>query len=199
MADTLERVQQAKNPQVALAIIATSLDELHDKLDKLQTNQLDPWGEIAWAEPVPGADDALIGDLYEQMETASPVTITETEDETILEFKPPTEEKMALRRAFEKEFLKIAESLGGQADPSVDYNDVYAKAGPVWLYQNRDLFMSYAPEVRAAMCQEVIEEDHEQGLAMSRDALKEGCATGPGSVGMATDTAPQGKRIYVGD
>lgn len=187
-------------------MIAGQLDVIDAKLDALlSAKQDDGWG--AW-EPVPedeaqipGSDGDLIADLYADMEAREPEEVQVDEENSEVRIKPVSEEKMEKRRQFEREHLKIAEALGSEADPAVDYTEVYAKAGPLWLFHgNLDLFMTYGYEIRQAMCQDVIEDAPKAGADMSLWALKQDGESGPGSVAMGSEASaiPQGKRFWNG-
>lgn len=160
MPSTSEAVRAAKNPQEALLCIAAGLDEVLARLAQLaeQPKPDDGWGDWETRPIVLNGEptfDIEIGD-----------------GATEIVFKLPTEEKLARRRLFASEILKLQDQgldKYGIEDPI----DHYAKGGPFWLYHgNRELFMQYTGDVRAMMVMDVEDDDQEAAREMARDVLK---------------------------
>lgn len=187
----VEDVQRAKSPREAMLNLAAGLDILVERMDALEiNNNWDSWSEA----PITADDIAAIDarrdaeharrlkevftrPLSEQAFTA-PV-ITETDDTTTVEIPPPSPERMAQRRLLESQQLHLADSLG----TAEDWNEVYAKGGPAWLYHgNRELVMTLPMSTRQALVEDLAEDSPQQAHEMGRDILKEACdATGFGN------------------
>lgn len=159
----VERVKAAQNPQEAMVALAAGIDLL---LSQQPTHPEDPWG--TWASE--GAP-----------EYSPAATVTETPDHIEVAVKAPSPEKAERRATFEAQSLKLGENLPA----GEDWNEVYVKGGPLWLYHlNRDLFMSYPYSIRQGMVADVIEDDPKAAHEMGRDVLKQASETGPGGTGM---------------
>ncbi len=170
----VERVKAAQNPQEAMVALAAGIDLL---LSQQPTHPEDPWG--TWAsEGAPAyhaAPDTLIPDEFEV------VKVTETPDHIEVAVKAPSPEKAERRASFEAQSLKLGENLPA----GEDWNAVYVKGGPLWLYHlNRDLFMSYPYSIRQGMVADIIEDDPKAAHEVGRDVLKQASETGPGSSAM---------------
>lgn len=111
-------------------------------------------------------------------------------DGPVVEFRfpAPSDTKAQARRDFEANNLRLAGALN---DPAQDWNALYVKAGPFWLYQhNRELVMTYPAHVRRAMVNDVAEDSPKLAYEMARDVLKEACGepdleTGAGALAVS--------------
>lgn len=154
------QLRAAKSPQEAMLVLARGLDQIMELVSH-QAVAPEDWFTGEWSpSEVPSR-------------SGPPVQITELGDNTLVEIAPPSPEKLERRRQFERDHLRLHDALGGAADGD-DWADVYAKGGPMWLYVgNRELFMSYPDETRAAMVQDVLEDDPASAHEMGRDVLKQ--------------------------
>jgi hypothetical protein len=165
----IEDVQRAKSPREALLNLAAGLDILVERIDRLErTSSWDEWG---------ADEEGIFVPLPEPAQRA-PV-IAADGDTTDVNLPPPSAEKLAARRMFEKQSLHLVDYLG----TGEDWTEVYAKGGPVWLYVgNRELVMSLPHSVRQALVADLEEDAPQQAKEMARDVLKESCdATGFGN------------------
>lgn len=166
MSSISDAVRGTKNPQEALLVIAEALDQVLARLEELaeQPKADDGWGK--WS-----MDDEVQAAFEKPDEPAFDIVIGEGVTE--ISFKAPSEEKLARRRLFAEAVLQLQEQ-GLEQYGIDDPFDTYAKGGPLWLYHgNRELFMQYSPEVRAAMVMDVEEDDKREAHEMSRDVLKD--------------------------
>lgn len=171
----IEDVQRAKSPREAMLNLAAGLDIIVERLDHLEIqNNWDSWGDYNEA-PITAADIAAI-----DVRRAQAPAITEQDGETTVDIPPTSPEKQAARRMFADQQLGLTEYL---KDPSQDWNEVYAKGGPQWLYiGNRELVMSLPFSTRRAMVADLEEDSPQQAHEMARDILKEAAdATGYGN------------------
>lgn len=176
----VDAVKQAKNPREAILTLAYALEDLQDRIAQLETaGSWDDWGD--GQEPVKGTDAPVVlpeqldeGRLERQHQEAL-AAMSNTDAREIV-VPAPSAEKMEQRRMFERQQLRLREMLTslGQDDPDVDWNDVYAKGGPWWLYNaNRELVMSYDMPVRQQMVADLEQDSPQLAFQMSIDVLKQ--------------------------
>lgn len=172
-------VLAAGSPREALLVLARAIDDL--------SSSPDPWGEWYAAATVTPASH-VAASRSDQPRTnygalMVPDVLPEAADaELEVDVPPPSLSKMITRLRFEAQALHIGEYLN---DDTEDWSAAYAKGGPVWLYtNNRELVMSLPESTRAAMIEDVIEDNPELAHEMSRDILKQAGETGPGSSAM---------------
>jgi hypothetical protein len=190
-------VRKADSPQTALLAIAAGIDLILEKLEEPHraAAAVDPWGAEQWSPAIDETGDALaFTESYEHPPEEHVPAIQvegnvrgEGPREVVMKGVP--EEKQIARRLFAERVLKLDKTLqsGGHGSPEgfESWNDVYAKAGPMWLYiGNRELFMTYPRQVRSMMVADVEADDPEEAHKMGRDVLKFEGESGPGSTAM---------------
>lgn len=146
-----EQVKTCKTPAEAILLLANAIDELRQPAD--------PWDVSLWDD-----DPAYQAEL-------SAMQIEQTgEEETTVTLAAPDDEKRGARAMFAQEILNLDEALPDVERPC----EVYAKAGPLWLWLgNRELLMQYPEHVRAAMVRDVMEDDPKTAEEFGRDILKD--------------------------
>lgn len=102
----------------------------------------------------------------------------------------PDEAKWVYRRDFALHQLKLNDYFASEHSDNAPegfntWAEVYAKGGPYWLYvSDRECVMSFPMELRAAMVQDVLEDNPRVAAEMGRDILKQAGEDGPGGTAM---------------
>lgn len=186
------RVKHARNPREAINELAALVDELLTRVTALEEaagSWDEDWGEVIddgkpprEPEPERAETNAERGETEEEFKARMERQHQEAlrgmnnTDPADIVLPAPTEEKMDYRRMFERQQLRLQEMLEslGQDDPDVNWNDVYAKGGPYWLYtMNRELFMTYDEPVRRLMVADLEAESPPLAYQMALDVLKQ--------------------------
>lgn len=162
--------------QDPLQQILAALEGINTRLDKLEAAQPSDEDEV---DPVTwwAAHGRIIGpDGLTDAEREGHIRaqqITTDANENVFELHPPSEEKQAQRRMFADQQLRLNTVL--PADPDVeDWNEVYVKGGPWWLYNSaRDIVMTYPDNARRIMVADLEEDVPELAYQMSLDVLKQ--------------------------
>jgi hypothetical protein len=147
-----QQVEQSRNPQEALLVIAEALDGITSLLiSDLATGPRDEWGE--W-----------------QPQTQAQATVTEDEDGNVtVDIKPPSAEKKIERFEFAKQKLKLHECYDEE-----NILEAYSKGGPLWLYtSDRDFVVKLPEELKRAMIEDLEELSPDEAALMARDLLKQ--------------------------
>lgn len=187
MTNYATRVAEAKSPLMALLVVASALDDLRALVqDQQAAGQVwNEWGEI----PDPTSDSPVAATRADQprtnygalMEATAP-TPEAANTEVELDVPTPSLTKLIARARLETQAIRIGDYLN---DHSEDWNEAYARGGPVWLYTlNRELVMSLPEDARIAMIQDVEEDNPALAQEMGRDMLKQAGETGPGASAM---------------
>jgi hypothetical protein len=186
VASTEQQVRAATSPQEAILVLAKALDRALQGIAEIHTNLQygkadNAWDQIGWSEPIDHSSEWLMTAQDQAKSNDRAVEVIENGDTTDIVLRTPSEEKMQRRREFEAQHLRLSETLGD----AEDWNEAYAKGGPMWLYiGNRELVMSYPEQVRSLMIEDVIEDSPKDAHEMGADLLKQPSETGPGSVAM---------------
>lgn len=180
---TAERVRAARTPNEAMLAIAEGLDQLLELLPAALKQVTEAQANPVWW--IPPADEPYLSDdakhatvLRERaIEAESKGVRVELKGDTAeVVIPPPSEERMAARRMLEQQRLKLAEAHPEIFGPEHDWTEMYAKGGPLWLYNligGREIVMEYDVEVRRAMVQDVEQDDVAEANNMGRDLLKQ--------------------------
>lgn len=175
MSSISDQVRDAVNPQQALLVVAGALDQILDRLAEL-ADRPNPKADDGWGDWTTTSSDFMADVAAEVSETtgrevrAFDVELDGSDVVTVV-LAPISEKKQKRRRTFAKEVLRLADEIRDMEPNEVA--DVYGKGGPLWLYHgNRDLFMSFSPEVRQAMCLDIEEDDPVTAGEVARDVLK---------------------------
>lgn len=149
-----EQVRSAASPQEALLALARGLDAV---LARPAEEPADAWGHWSNAGFVT-ADPP-----------AAPITTEVTEDAITVTIAPVDELRKATRR-------QLAEAMGltDEFGEHEDWTEVYAKGGPLWLYNTkRDFVISLPVDIRAAMVADLAQDDAATAQDVGRDLLKD--------------------------
>lgn len=163
-------VRRSRSPKDALIVIAEAVDELTRRLDELERGN--DWdAPLEWEDEPPEAAPPSELDIEEKHQRAlEAMNNTDARDIVI---PPPSEEKMAQRRMFAKQQLRLNQVLPPDED-GTDWDEVYVKGGPLWLYNaDRGVVMQYDDAVRRRMVADVEEDDPKAAYQMALDVLKQ--------------------------
>lgn len=178
-------VERSRNPREAVLAIARIVDELERHVNNLEKAGGD-WGawdlDVDLTSPVAATRADQPRTNYGALMEATAPTPEAANTEVELDVPTPSLTKLITRARLETQAIRIGDYLN---DHSEDWNEAYARGGPVWLYTlNRELVMSLPEDARIAMIQDVEEDNPALAQEMGRDMLKQAGETGPGASAM---------------
>lgn len=175
-----DEVVKSGSPLEALLAVARGIDQILEREAKAEV--WGEWGAISTASPVAATRADQPRTNYGALMEATAPTPEAANTEVELDVPTPSLTKLITRARLETQAIRIGDYLN---DHSEDWNEAYARGGPVWLYTlNRELVMSLPEDARIAMIQDVEEDNPALAQEMGRDMLKQAGETGPGASAM---------------